>query len=569
MLILQWLGAIAAVWGTWVVATAVLVGIGLLVRPTVRDRGDVALAFWMGFAGVIGLLQFWHFVLPIDGVTQIAVIAIGGFGLAWRGRRLWPLRPGRRTTLALFTLSLWLANRAIGPGDASDSGLYHYHTMAWYGEHAIVPGSANLHLRLGFNHGFLLFAALCDAGPWEGRGEHVASGLTLLGIGGMAVAALGRMWVGDRRPAIIFATLLVVPVTLMALGKEASSPRTDWPAAAVALIAVWQLLRTDFDKTAAFVLVGLLPVMKLSVAAIGIGVWIAAVASNMNRRRWALAFVVPLLFVPPWLVRGAVLSGHPLFPADIGAVSVDWKLPAEIVDQEQANIERFSRVGTAGLVGRVLKREVDTSPAVLENFRWVPNWALAVGLTGFVHVVCPLVFGVAFLAWRRRLALALLPGVLGLLVWFFGAPEPRFGMAAAWCFGAAAIALARPKSLTVSMTVTVGLALTVTWAAALQVKLRQRNPLEVIPLILPTDGGFHEHEAVEHVPFTTNWGTRIMQPEPLHKPWRGPLLSTGFPHRDLRLRDPNDIAAGFQIVEHPTAERHGFGVTFPSDGTNN
>jgi hypothetical protein len=62
--------------------------------------------------------------------------------------------------LMLVVVSAWTANRAIGSGDAFDSGLYHYSIVRWNHEHPIVPGLANLLPHYAFNNSCHLFVAM-------------------------------------------------------------------------------------------------------------------------------------------------------------------------------------------------------------------------------------------------------------------------------------------------------------------------------------------------------------------------------------------------------------------------
>src|SRR5439155_14565770 len=87
---------------------------------------------------------------------------------------------GARLTVVLMLLAIWLANRAIGPGNAFDSGLYHYQVIRWNHEHPIMPGLGNLHPNFAYNNSCHLIDAILQAGPWEGRANHIANGLLLL-----------------------------------------------------------------------------------------------------------------------------------------------------------------------------------------------------------------------------------------------------------------------------------------------------------------------------------------------------------------------------------------------------
>lgn len=69
--------------------SAVLIGLGALPRPWIgrhlSDPSDLPIAFWIGWALAILLLQLVNFVLPIRPWGAVLVIALGLLGLALRG----------------------------------------------------------------------------------------------------------------------------------------------------------------------------------------------------------------------------------------------------------------------------------------------------------------------------------------------------------------------------------------------------------------------------------------------------------------------------------------------------
>ena len=62
---------------------------------------------------------------------------------------------------------------------AYDSGLYHFGSIRWLNEEAIVPGLGNLHWRLALNQSYFGFLALLNIAPYWNKG-YAAGGLFLL-----------------------------------------------------------------------------------------------------------------------------------------------------------------------------------------------------------------------------------------------------------------------------------------------------------------------------------------------------------------------------------------------------
>ena len=73
-----------------------------------------------------------------------------------------------------------------------DSGLYHFSSIRWINEYAIVPGLGNLHGRLAFNQSFFTYVAALN--PFFNAGRVVANSylwlLTLITCVEVAVISL-------------------------------------------------------------------------------------------------------------------------------------------------------------------------------------------------------------------------------------------------------------------------------------------------------------------------------------------------------------------------------------------
>ena len=165
-MILGLCAGISSILASWTVIALAFVGLGLGIRrlfglKAIETEGLLA-AFWMGFALVILLLQLWHFSFPVDARALAAAFVAGGAGLLWNRGELRRWRAGVRwrealpLVLTLVLAASWTANRAMGPPEEYDSGLYHIPVMQWSKLYPLVPGLANLNDRFGFNNSHLL-----------------------------------------------------------------------------------------------------------------------------------------------------------------------------------------------------------------------------------------------------------------------------------------------------------------------------------------------------------------------------------------------------------------------------
>jgi hypothetical protein len=411
-------------------------------------------------------LLVWSLFAPIDAWTLIAptALAFGGCFVTLRRRSihlrfLSSLTGWTKALIAgIGAIVLWLANLALGPPTAWDSGLYHFQAIGYAHRFAAVPGLANLHERLGAADGHLLFVTLLDNGPWRDDGFHLANGLLVV------MLLVDIAWrVLDRRTSAFTRNvgLLLVPAVIATVaihpGGRLSSPSLDLPvfvlvaAGTICLCEFVQRLQVSdaLGATAAFAAASatrpyFLPATVVVVATI-------ALTSGHFRRMLALAGVVPVAILIACGARQAVLTGYPLYPVKVGALPVDWRVPPRVVDEESEWVRSWAREPQGGhwvVPGKVFvgdphvisARHGCTACLRLSDWGWFPSWVkrratdadlLGPALLAVLAVVSLLATRRA--GFRRRPAIAaLVPLVLTLVLMFFAAPDPRFVYAPLW-----------------------------------------------------------------------------------------------------------------------------------------
>jgi hypothetical protein len=151
---------------------------------------------------------------------------------------------------------------------------------------------------------------------------------------------------------------------------------------------------------------------------------VAAVARR-SPRLLAVVIVIPAIVLAGWAARQALLSGYPFFPLTFGALPVDWRVPDEVVGNENDWIRAWARAP-------------HKSPElVLASWAWVPQWSVRTFVNPDFFLPFVLVPFAAIRVSRsrpnKRLLLATLtPLVLTLALWLIAAPDPRFVLAPLW-----------------------------------------------------------------------------------------------------------------------------------------
>lgn len=651
------IGAMAAVLATWCVLGAAMVGLGSIVlRAAGAGRSEHALSasaerwgseevlrsFWLGFAVVIAVLQAGHFFAPVSFMTELTLVAAGLAGLAWNGpafagaagRALRSsVRGGSRgVVLACAVLAAWLANRALGAGDAHDSGLYHYAVMRWCNEFAVVPGLGNLSGPFALNNSSLLYAAMLDTGPWNGRANHIANGVLLLALGAQAVRGAGRLWrsargVARAGAADVLDAVLLIPVVMLAVAEDVSSPKTDLPVGAVMMVCGAALLRWLRAGGAARRMDGavFLAVMasaavciKLSAAGFALVVWAVAAAAwgagcGDRRRAMRGLFVMAALsaaLIGPWLARGVMLSGYPLFPSRALAMPVEWRVPERDMDELRHVIsnhtkgelpmflhKKVAQIKPIAWYAKLMKPPFDDRMEI-KGWEWVRPWLFTLPVSSPIEVVMPaaIAAGAGAIGWRagrraraehrhalnaaegdgtRAFTLFFLPVAAGIVMWFLIAPGPRYiwpvmwllaGGAAAWMFARGGCTSERGRKGLVALCV-LGTLPALAFGGLRLYVIHKQNPLKHVPFVGPgPDHGFHPLPTIKLEQVRTNWGLEVWvpakvddngRPQPLVL-WDAPLPANAWPalNMNLRLRKEGDLGGGFVVEEWPQATGH-------------
>ena len=456
----------ASVLAGWAVVGALLYGVGCLVTRWLGAARDESVGplvrFWLGWSAVLALLQLWHFALPIDGRVYLVLAPLGALGLFSQrsellqsARRVATTPRGALGAAAFALVAACAAALALHRPCNPDSCLYHIATLRWFREYSIVPGLGNVHLRLAFNHSYYLYASLFDVGPLRGNGEHLANGLLLLGILGPACLMLPSVLDWRRRqPNSSYLTVALAGVMVdIVLGCNLPSPTADVAVATTSTVLILLSIGPTIDG------VELTPFRLRAVGVIAIAAVIAKPSAIIVAAPFALYALVEVLhgqagreswqrtakllaiaagvLVVPWLVRGAVLSGYPLFPSEIADLGLPWRIPRGVGHRELLYERAFAR----------LRADADLTT----DYSWVRHWFGLEWLENREFLIPALALLVAgpvaiLLGFRQRrplpMARSTLPVGVSLVVWWVLAPDPRFALPLIWCAACLAVLFA-------------------------------------------------------------------------------------------------------------------------------
>ena len=613
----------------WLLLWVVFYGWGTLVGRVARcERLDVTALLvnpWIGLAAVIGVLQIWHFFARVNTVACGTVCVVGVLSAAVWGFGRLPsvvaaVRRGPIPAALIGLLVLWLVNRSLHPPFHTDHGLYYLNTIRWTADYAIAPGLANLHTRLAFNNSSFLLHALVEVLIGRGWSAHVVNGL--LAAMTVPIAAYGFSAVfrkdAEERQVGWYHFALAMMVALSASDGRIYSATPDLPATLLISLAVWRLLVVCVDEsesTGVRLRWNLLAISLLATAAVVVkvfvvffaalaGIALAAILYRIHRahnnrplldtvRSLGFAAVCALLLFVPWVGRGYVFSGYPMFPSTFAGAPVDWKYDAD----SAANLREIYRIWF---------RAYDPTKYEAELYRdgwaWVPEWLVQVVLLRSpLDMALPTGIAVASMFWlgwyaliHRRdndsgrksatpFATTSLVQFCGWLLaaaycaaivpWFLTAPGPRFATFFTWglagiCLGLAGRTVppewtARHRWFVLGISAAMLLLPMLDQAVRIETRYRyntkhffyERPFYQSYPFVLPTgEGGFPPVPQTELVEHTTDSGLTVYLAAP--KPgdeahelvWDSPLPASQHYFPKLELRRPGDLQGGFRMA---------------------
>ncbi|MGE5345552.1 MAG: LIC_10190 family membrane protein [Acidithiobacillales bacterium] len=511
----------------WVPA---LVGWGEAILPALLggrlpedDEASLALT---GLAGLFALGALGVALNLLTGLGPALSTAAAIIGLALLlGSGVRPIRRlSLPDALALCGLLAVLALLASGPIRDYDTALYHLQAVAWTKAGPLPAGLANLHRRFGFDSLWEPAAVLLELPGMAGRSACLAPSLTLFFLGTAAWSSGRKVVKGTAGAASLLLAFAVVPLAVLATNGSVPSLSTDLPAAVLTIVSAHFLLRPSpsrVERRAAATLAFFAVTVKLSAA-----VWLAAVLL-------AVRVFPPALAVGgiAWVLRGITLSGYLLYPAVATRLgSLPWATPASIAREEALWVRSWARWP-------------EHAPAeVLAGWAWLGPWAKwTLTRLSVLPLVLLLGAGIAGLllgrgraseeSSGRPAALTLATALASTLLWFWWAPDPRFGYGALFVLAALPLAVALPKlglaawsgRVRIVLAAALGASLTAAGAAVLLAGAGFRPAFLVPPD--PPDPRLKAERTLD--------GDTVFVPVLDDRCWNAPLPCTPYFRRDL------------------------------------
>ena len=410
----------------------------------VSQKFDTSI-LWLGFVAIVSILELWHIFFAIDWKASVLFAGLGAWQVLSVGRKQWQayftackayVSSNRTLTCIAVVLCLVWCLRAMMTPHSFDSGLYHFGSIRWLNEYAIVPGLSHVHWRFGFNQSYFGFLAVLNLWPIWDKG-YATGGLFLLLLTAGTIIETGMRF--DRLWRLVFFGSLFLYLSYLA--SSIADPTPDTAIGLLEIVVMMFLVRIAITKNLCEIrvkgevlVVVLLCVTLLTTKLSSIAFSVCAVAALL-----VLLYQVPevksfkgvgrllaalLVLAIVHITRGYLLSGVPLFPIHLGAVpALPWMVAPEFIQYETRLIYSWARL--PGVL---------TPDSVLQNWDWLPIWlnklssnylVVFISATGLAILHVALVVTSPSKQNTKELVLYL-PIVLGFIFWFFTAPDVRF-----------------------------------------------------------------------------------------------------------------------------------------------
>ena len=377
-------------WGYLFVMNA-CIGTGVLriLGKGASDRPEAASWFpdsvpWAELAGVIAITVYAEIFSIFDAVGRTAhllLLVLAVLCAFWCKKSLRKIADrilrilfswDGAFYLCLILLTALFASRGM---QHTDTGIYHAQMIHWYEDYGVVKGLGNLQQHFAYNSASLAYAAVFSMKWLMGQSLHGTNGFLQAFLVVWALRGLRGAW--KRRNHLADGCRLAILIYALVVSERIMSPATDFSAMYLVLwiVCLWADLltegeelqkRADFaektcspreEQTAAesnrihgYALLSIAAAYvascKLSAGCLVV-LAVYPLVKLLQGRKWRSIFIYLLcgvLVLAPWLVRNVVISGWLLYPfTALDLFHVDWKIPAEYVEHDAAQIKVWGR----------------------------------------------------------------------------------------------------------------------------------------------------------------------------------------------------------------------------------
>ncbi|KOY86475.1 hypothetical protein AD998_10255 [bacterium 336/3] len=421
----------------------------IIAKPVIIMLGFVVLNFLTDIIAVFA---------PINIFTQgiIEILACIIFFILWKTRNITLNIKNLNTTwlekifyLLYGYIFIFVCVRCFYPTSHYDEGLYYIQHVRWIQNYGFVPGLANLHLRLGFNSNWHNLATLFDYPFLSKNFFNDLNGFLFLIFG--AYCWTGIIQLFSKKYTLIALLKIFAFVSLIYPNPYFFSAHNgifintispDW-ASFIFVATTFILFIESYEKTNAeypfylfLIVIFSTYCFSIKIANIAItGLVLYAVIWLWMKKMYKLLLLllaVAFISIIPWLISNIILSGCILFPVSFLQIGVlDWAVPKHIVESFAYETKTWAKTGGAIEVYNKLTFKELIIYWYHKQEAWLKIFYPVI-IMGFFILILFLCYELIrlknrFLRMYGSIIPILLSNILGIVFWFFTAPDFRFG----------------------------------------------------------------------------------------------------------------------------------------------
>ena len=393
----------------------------------------------VGLLGVIfiSVLVGWiHIFMPINTFISFIGIALGiGFLCFFITQGVFKDMCNKAYIFACIIAFLFAVWAGCLSENAYDTGLYHIQATKWVQESPLVFGIANIHTRFGFNNILYNFSAISEVSHIVGIRSFITNEILIF----FTLMASLVMCLSLRFDSIYKCFIALGCVWLLAVFPNLKGLYAEGYLGLMGFCIVGYLIyileshKQDFifDFLLIFILAFFSVYIKISAAMLIPCVLVLFFQyfklSKHSFKILILLLIIPLFLGVIWGIKGICLSGAVAYPAGLFYFDfLPWAVDNITRAGEVATIHNWAKVG-----------EAPNPQELLENGKWVGYWLShfvirSPYIIGILLSIVGICVGIALALTQKRTILK--PYIplfvclfLGILFWFFSAPDPRFG----------------------------------------------------------------------------------------------------------------------------------------------
>jgi hypothetical protein len=407
-----------------------------LVSKLIPDKDPFTPSFiitcFTGLAVVGTIFSALSLVMPLGTILSQLILLLPA--LYWAYKK-WLSFRGSKTIpdlttpqwAALFACILLVLVMHAWTVNHPDTLAYHAQNIQWIENYPAVPGIANLYMNYGIQSSWFVVAALFSF-PFTGT-----AALTFINA---VVLIWFIIFVIRRMNNLLWLILLAFcfwSYTQIRLTATSASP--DFIAALYIWLIIYLFITRPYS-TQMQVLLLFLSIFAITIKLSAIPCVLLSLYAWFvyGKGKFFTKAVIPclvgILALAPFLARNVITSGYLFFPSSFPDLfAADWKISKETLDLTGKYITAYARTNaefSATEIQEVIKMGLEEWLPVWWQLRSLPDKIILISIP--VLLLLSLVFYASvFNRKNRPLITALIFCLIGIIFWFWQAPDPRFG----------------------------------------------------------------------------------------------------------------------------------------------